>query len=346
MKKIFSLIMAVLFISFTFILPFNSSLCASSVKSGIGICLDTLIPSLFPFLCLSSLLSSYCGTILSALFSRFLCPLFNISIPACNAFVLGILGGFPTGAQCSASLFKNKKITKEEAERLPIFCNNASLMFVIASLGKNFFGSFESGLILYFVHIFSSVIVGILTRPKKKMYHFEKGFFRAALNSFSPKNPLSLIPQCIFDSVKAMASICANFLLFRTVSYIIFSSFAPRNSLALLKGAFEMIGGIYSLDSSSSSLIFASAILGFNGLCVHAQSSHFFSSSFLSLRRCILGKVMCALLSSSIMYIFLSFSSFSFLPFSLSSSIQIVIFIPVVLFFIFTLSRKKIFKAS
>lgn len=345
MKKIFSFLVAALFIIFTFLLPFNSSLCVSSVKSGIGICLDTLIPSLFPFLCLSSLLSSYCGTILSVLFARFLCPLFNISVPACSAFVLGILGGFPSGAQCSASLFKNKKITKEEAERLPIFCNNAGLMFVISSVGINIFGSLESGVLLYFVHIFSSVIAGTLTRPNKKMYHFEKGFFKDAFASFSPESPLSLIPKCIFNSVKAMASVCANFLLFRTISYILFSSFSPKNSLGLLKGIFEMVGGIYSLDSSSSALIFASAILGFNGFCVHAQSCYFFSSCSLSFRKCIFGKIICALLSSSIMYIILSLSSFSFLPFSLSSSTQITISISFILLSVFFLFRKKIFKA-
>ncbi len=320
----------------TFLLPFKNSLCVDAVKSGVDICLNTLIPSLFPFLFFSSLLSQFCGGVLSSVFAPLLCPVFNISVPAASAFVLGTLGGFPTGASVAASLYKQKKISKDEAERLPVFCNNAGIMFVISAVGKEFFGSISIGLTLYAVHILSSVVAGIITRPKEKMYSFEKNFLKKSLSEFTPPSLTAVFPGCIFSSVKAMAAISANFIVFRAVTYILFSGFDTTGS-AVLKGIFEMVGGIFSLGKTPKDLIAASFILGFNGLCIHMQTASVFFGSGLSPLKCITGKLICAFSSVAAMLAAFYFSKFEvsgFLTHAHVILLSLGLFCPGALFFL------------
>lgn len=328
MKRKSGWILIFLIIIITFLLPFKNSLCVSSVKSGVDICLNTLVPSLFPFLFFTNLLSEFCGSILSSIFAPVLCPLFNISVPAASAFVLGTLGGFPTGASVASSLYKQRKISKDEAQRLPVFCNNAGIMFVISAVGKEFFGSAAIGLSLYAVHILSSVIAGIITRPKEKMYYFEKNFFKKSLSGFSPPSITTVFPRCILASVKAMAAICANFIVFRCVTYILFSC-SDQTGTAVFKGILEMVGGIFSLGKTPKDLVAAAFILGFNGLCIHMQTAFVFFESGLSVIKCITGKLLCALFSAAAMFISLNFSEIKLSHFAPSSS---VIFISLCLF--------------
>ena len=144
MKKFAGILIFLLMLVFLFFLPFMAPLVKSSVTDAIDICLNELIPSLFPFLFFASLLSYYGAPLISAIFSPILCPLFKISKNACPAVIAGLLGGFPAGAIMASELYRDKKISASEAERLPVFCNNAGLMFVLGTLGIGCFSSFKA----------------------------------------------------------------------------------------------------------------------------------------------------------------------------------------------------------
>jgi hypothetical protein len=84
--------------------------------------------------------------------------------PAPHAFALGIIGGYPVGAKTAISLYQKKLCTKEEAERLLGFCNNSGPAFILGVVGVGVFSSSRIGILLYLVHIFSSITVGFLFR--------------------------------------------------------------------------------------------------------------------------------------------------------------------------------------
>lgn len=168
MKKFADRLYIFLILFLTLMLPVKSAVSSEAVKSGIEICFSVLIPSLFPFIFFSSLLSCYAGGVISALFSGLISPVFNISPAAASSVVLGTLGGFPTGAAVASELYSEKKITKSEAELLPVFSNNAGIMFVLFAVGEGVFKSVRTGAALYSVHLLSSLITGILMRPGGK----------------------------------------------------------------------------------------------------------------------------------------------------------------------------------
>ena len=78
---------------------------AQAARDALALCAQTVIPSLFPFFVLSSLLVS-CGAAdtLSHLLSPLMRPLFGLSGTGAAALGLGLCGGYPVGARTAAAL--------------------------------------------------------------------------------------------------------------------------------------------------------------------------------------------------------------------------------------------------
>lgn len=243
---------------------------------------------------------------ISALSAPLLCPLFGLSPQACRVFILGTLGGFPSGAYLASELYRDGKISRAEAERLPLFCNNAGPMFVLSTVGVHVFSSVRLGLLLYTIHLCASCLLAFLTRPKNAPPKTPMRLDSAAIGSSLPL--FSLFSQSLQKSLRTMAIICGNFLVFRVLTFLLAPKIAPGLPSSLIKGALEMTGGLLSLPATGEGLVAASAILGFNGLCVHMQGASSLSEAGLSPIPCLLGKGFTALFSASLMSVWLLLS--------------------------------------
>lgn len=140
-----------------------------AAKSGLALCYNVIIPSLFPFFVLSSLvvelgLAGYLGRLLEGLMR----PLFHVSGACASAFALGFIGGYPVGAKTAISLYENGMCTKTEAERLLAFCNNSGPAFILGVVGAGVFASSRVGVLLYLAHAAApsaSAFSSVFTRP-------------------------------------------------------------------------------------------------------------------------------------------------------------------------------------
>lgn len=98
----------------------------AGAKDGLVLCFNVIVPSLFPFFVLSSLvvdlgLAAYLGRALEGLMR----PLFRVSGSCAAAVALGFIGGYPVGARTALQLYQQGLCSKPEAERLLAFCNNS-----------------------------------------------------------------------------------------------------------------------------------------------------------------------------------------------------------------------------
>lgn len=86
------------------------------VREGLSICTNVVIPSLFPFMILSSFLAL---SPLSELISRPLSPitrrLFHLPPELGATVLMSFVGGYPVGAKTIASLVREKKLSQETA---------------------------------------------------------------------------------------------------------------------------------------------------------------------------------------------------------------------------------------
>lgn len=62
---------------------------------------------------------------------------FGLSKAGCYPAVIGLLSGYPVGAKTTAQLYREKMLSKSEAQYLLTFCNNASPMFLLEYIGVN-----------------------------------------------------------------------------------------------------------------------------------------------------------------------------------------------------------------
>ncbi len=278
-----------------------------AARTAIELCLDTIIPSLFPFFVCSGLLSSL-G--FSALCSRILSPLMRklFNLPGCCAlaFFLGLVSGYPVGAYTAADLYSKGQCTKIEAEHMTAFCNNSGPLFVIGVVGTAFLKSPVLGYFLYISHILSAVIVGFFLR-----------FYKAQERKFSRELPPSLeIPKkeavisfgnVIDSSVFSTLKVCG-FVIF----FSVFTSTLPSIPLKpILYSTAEITGGINELSqletSTSAKLSLISFFLAFSGLSVLFQVSAIATPKGISLCPYVFGKTLQGLLSALITNILVRF---------------------------------------
>ena len=175
------------------VLILDAQTAVSGAKAGIELCLGTVIPSLFPFFVLSMLLTSS----LVGRSSRFLGPLGKFcGMPAGSESLLavGLLGGYPVGAQNISRAREAGQLSGEDARRLLGFCNNAGPAFLFGMAAAQF-TEWWMGWALWGIHILSALLT---TRMLG-----EKNLAAAALKLGISK-PL---PQALVQALKVMGSV-------------------------------------------------------------------------------------------------------------------------------------------
>lgn len=248
---------------------------AGAAQDGLALCARVVLPSLFPFFVCSQLfLQLGFAARLSRLLARPVSRLLRLPVQAGSAFVLGLFGGYPAGAQIACGLYEKKLLTRQEAERALAVCNQAGPSFIFGVLGGAVFGSAAAGAFLYGVQLLSAVLVCRLSGRKCKAEpaaalpaQASDVSFAAAFSEAVRRAGMSAIQVCMFVTV---FSVLSRFLLLSVGRWL------PEQALPLVLGAMELSAGCAALGSCGLpvfwKLCLASALLSFGGCSVLAQS--------------------------------------------------------------------------
>lgn len=245
-----------------FVLILDSQIACVGALKGVKLCIETLIPSLFPFFLISRLLTQQLSS------TRF--PIIEkiCGVPrGCGSIVLiGLLGGYPTGAQNLYSAYESGTLRKVDAQRMLAFCSNAGPAFIFGMLS----GKFSSLLIpwiLWGIQITSAILVGIFY-PGRNVSRVCK--------SQSKPNSLASNMQA---SIQAMLTVCGWAILFRSALEILqlrlFSGFSAGLN-TVLAGLLELSVGCHSLSKISDEgirFLLCCVFLHFGGICVLMQTA-------------------------------------------------------------------------
>lgn len=261
---------------------------AQAVRDALALCVQSVIPALFPFFVVSSLFIDLgCAAVLGRSLAPIMRRLFGVSGAGGTAFLLGIIGGYPVGGRTAGELYRSGQCEREECERLLAFCNNAGPSFILGIAGLGCFGSVRVGAWLYLIHVGAAVMVGLLFRStSRQMGRPEK--------TETPRWADALI-EAVRGGAMSMVSICA-FVVFFLVILRLFSRFTGIQHGAIL-GIVEMTNGILRLANDRRGFIWAAGLLGWGGLSVHCQTAAVLSGSGLSLKRYFIGKALQAAIS-------------------------------------------------
>jgi len=231
---------------------------------GMNLCIRSIIPSLFPFFLMSVLLTDA----LTGIHFPFLRPLGKIcGIPKGSESLLavGLLGGYPVGAQCVAQAYKTGQLSRHDAGRMLGFCSNAGPAFLFGMVAAKF-SSFGMAWILWGIHILSALAVGAILPGKSDC--------SVQLRSERQET----LSGALRRSIGVMAGVCGWVILFRVILSFLehwFFWLIPEWAQVILSGLLELANGCCSLDGITNEglrLITASAVLGFGGVCVSMQT--------------------------------------------------------------------------
>ena len=326
MKRKFFYIFVLAITSFILV---NAQSVMDYTRKTLEMCYSVIIPSLFPFFVCSGLLiySGFAQT-LSKICGFIMRPLFNVAPAGAAAFVLGIISGFPLGAICAKDLYKAGNLSKPEAERLLAFCNNSGPLFIIGTVGTAIYLSPLYGIMMYIIHIISSVIVGILFRFYGKNRHNSPP---TNINTAELALP-RVITTALESASKNILTVCFSIVFFSSLAQAVLDVFPLSDTVnAILSGICEFSTGILKIsvldEDLMKKLVMSAFIIGFSGLTVHLQVIAATANSGLSLKPYILGKCLHGIIAAVITYVVLIIADvrpiFSQNPYPLSQSFAV-----------------------
>lgn len=303
MKQLLILFLVLSFFLLMLCFPQFSFLGASN---GLLLWFQILLPTLLPFMILSNLLIRTNSVLYISRFLRpFVQKLFSISESASYIVLVGFLCGYPMGAKAISDCIQKNLITKREGQYLLSFCNNTSLMYIVSFLVLQKFKDASLLLSTLLIMLLSPILCSFIFRIRYKNT-------KAVLTSRHAKNQaltfsFSLFDDSIMNGFESITKIGGYMILF-SILFAIGSRFPIRWFLPLL----EITGGTTAIFSWHLPLIATyPLVLGlttFGGFCSMAQTYSMIQGSGLSIKSYIIQKLITALVTSLLAYVYISIS--------------------------------------
>lgn len=309
-------------------------------KTGLDAWLKIVFPALLPFFIGSELLMSY-GMVrfMGVLLEPVMRPIFNL--PGAGSFVMavGFTSGFPISSVLTAKLKREGVCTRNEAERLMSFTNNASPLFMLGAVAVGMFNNPRIGYIIAGAHYLANLTIGIMLRFYGREHNVpvtcqssERHIFRRAIDEFrfakiSEKRAFGqILGDAIKNSVNTLLLIGGFVIIFAVIIRImeitgfagaltkvislIMNNFGFPQSIdsALASGFWEITVGTKITSLATSPLIYklmaVSFILGWSGLSVHAQVASVISNTNIRMRIFVISRFVQGVLAAIYCYFF------------------------------------------
>ena len=265
----------------------------TAARNALSLCMDTLVPSLFPFfVCANLLICSGITARAGRFFEKPTRFLFRVGGEGAASVFLGFISGYPAGAAVTCRLYANGSISRDEAHRLLAFTNNAGPLFIIGAVGTALYSRPMVGYLLLAVQMLSSLFTGFCMR-------FSGG--SALENRTRMPRPAT---DPVGDAVHTVLNLCGYVLFFSAFSafldhigilrlcrrFLAMLGMGEKTAELCLKGLLE----ISAVTKYKGALPATAALLSFGGLSVFLQTASLVKKAGLSMKSYVLGKVLSA----------------------------------------------------
>ena len=245
--------------------------------NGMKLAVCGVLPTLFPFLALSSLLlASGIAERILRLPARGIAILLGCSSAGAIALLIGCFCGFPVGGRLLSDLAADGKITRQEQNRLLPLANHPSLPFLLSVVGGGMLHSERKGLLLYLSVLLATLLLGVVTRREGQRQT------EVPVPAAIQRTGAAAVTESIGRATVAAIS-ASGFITFFAVCSAgmetLFSTVRLPLAVALpLSGMLELSGGMKKaaelMENPASRLcgdILCGFFAGFGGLSAHLQ---------------------------------------------------------------------------
>ena len=286
---------------------------SAAVQASLTLCANTLLPNLFPFFVLSSLIIKL-GLLrsLDLVMDKAMQRAFHLPGICSAALLLGMIGGYPTGARIATELYRNGSCSRNEGQRALSFCNNCGPAFLFSMVGCGIFGHPRYGILFMAVHYTAAILVGLIINR-----YATPSATRHTRTNYATVPLSAAFVDSVTGAMRALLDLFSFVLCFGAITKLVtISGISLRTSEFLLPflnaeagenfllGLLELTHGVTNLsgESLSTRLILSAALLGWGGVSVHCQVLALLRDTDLSPAAYLKGKALHAVLSAILMW--------------------------------------------
>ncbi|MBQ8783628.1 MAG: hypothetical protein IJZ57_07655 [Clostridia bacterium] len=264
-------------------------------RQALELCASTVIPSLLPFMCVSSYILKSDILSFSGKRSKKICRfLFNLPKQAGVIFLMSLVGGYPVGAKLISDSIKSGSLSQNQGKRMLLFCVNPGPAFVVNIVGTAMLGSVEAGVILLVSLCLASFVTGVISRffgdGKEKTLPFNK------------KQEASPLVSSVSESITAIMGVCGWIVVFSALLGVINAAPLSENAKQWLNMLSEVTGGC-RISAKQFPLPVTALILGWSGFSVHAQIMPYISTAKLRYKHFAVARLFNGALGMGISYL-------------------------------------------
>lgn len=277
-----------------YMLLFPKKVLADSL-AGLDLWFHTVLPSLLPFMILSNVLIG--ANVVSQLmrpFSGFFRHVLGLSPEGGYAWLLGLFCGFPVGARLTGDMYRQHRISREEAVYLLTFANQSSPMFLSTYVVLHGLGDSTLTLPVFVIFYASAFLTSLVFRIRSR---------RFGLPPSKPKKEVpeqtsygNLLDTSIMNGFEIITRLGGYIILFSILAGIVLQLPAPlRTAAPFLSGLTEITTGIHTISGTTLPLqVKFTAIVcctAFGGFSTVAQTSCMLNGTGLSIFTYLKGKL-------------------------------------------------------
>ncbi|MEG2295720.1 MAG: hypothetical protein RSB96_03160 [Oscillospiraceae bacterium] len=277
MKRMLNLWVTVLILLLAVLLINYSKIISVGILDGINTCIRILVPSLLPFMILSSfIVLSPVSNVISGLISPITRYVFGLPKTAGSTVLMSMIGGYPIGAKSISELLEQKSISTKTASYMLCFCVNAGPSFLVNAVGISLFSNAKIGYILFLSQVCSSVLIGFILSffLKKQTYQIKEnkqqmGYASAFVKSVT-QSSIGMIHISTFVVIFSAVLAVMNRFLYGFKNAPILHT--------LLSGFLEVTSGCISAVSLDGILgvIYCAIFISFGGISIIFQVMSYF----------------------------------------------------------------------
>lgn len=276
---------------------------SEAVSLCVETCTNTLIPSLFGYMVLSTfLIQSGLGSIIFTPLWYVFRKIIRLDKKLFSIFMLSQIGGYPVGVKLINTITQQVEGCGNIKDRAVLFCYGSGPAFVTGLVGQKIYGSITAGMIIFVSCILANfIIAAVITRKSKPQSSGEE----------KPDVSADTAASSIMSSAKALLVVCTTMIMFNIITELfnmLLSEYIPDSMItSIIKSVWE-ITNIKCLDATLP-LPIAAALISFGGICVIFQIISI-ADFKINLPRYIGYRAFSALLSALICFIIVKLSGF------------------------------------
>ncbi len=262
-----------------FLLKYPREALAAS-RDGLDLWLNTLLPTLLPFMILTNILiRTEAADKIAGPAGRLWKKLLGVSPSGAYAFILGLLCGYPMGAKITSDMYRGGKICKREAEYLLTFTNHASPVFIHTYLIHICLKDRADKTTLTMIFLLSALLTMLFFRfiVYRNRTTEEKTLSEIKKEVSAVCSPGTALDTSIMNSFETITRLGGYILLFSVLSACA-GHYRKAVTAAdyLILGSLELTTGLHLLAGSPLTYeiryLTAAVLTSFGGFCILAQT--------------------------------------------------------------------------